>query len=356
MVGRPRPEVAAVAGYVPGKAAEAVAQETGRSDVVKLASNERSAPPEASLVAAMSAAAGTTNRYPDNRAMSLRGRLAADLGVDVDTIAVSSGSVGLLHQITAAYAGPGRDVLFPWRSFELYPIFSQLSGANTVTTPLTADWAFDVDALVAAVTPDTTLVNLATPNNPTGSALDRAQLEQILAAVDEDVIVVVDEAYREYLDDEPWDPVELVATHPNVVHLRTFSKAYALAAARVGWCHGHPEVIAAIHATQPPFPVTAMGLAAAEAALDAVDELAAHVTDVRSERARVIAALGAAGWAVPTGQQGNFVWIPIPDALDVTAALERQGVIVRPFAGEGIRVTIGEGWENDRFLDALATI
>ena len=131
MVGRPRPEVAAVAGYVPGKAAEAVAQETGRSDVVKLASNERSAPPEASLVAAMSAAAGTTNRYPDNRAMSLRGRLAADLGVDVDTIAVSSGSVGLLHQITAAYAGPGRDVLFPWRSFELYPIFSQLSGANT---------------------------------------------------------------------------------------------------------------------------------------------------------------------------------------------------------------------------------
>ncbi len=353
MVGRPRPEVAAVAGYVPGKAAEAVAQETGLTDVVKLASNERSAPPEAALVAAMSAAAGTANRYPDNRAMSLRTRLAADLGAEVDTIAVSSGSVGLLHQITAAYAGPGRDVVFPWRSFELYPIFSQLSGARTVTTPLTDTWSFDVDALIGAVTPDTTLINLATPNNPTGSVLDREQLDRILESVDDDVIVVVDEAYREYLDQDPWD---LVVEHPNVVHLRTFSKAYALAAARVGWCHGHPEVIAAIHATQPPFPVTAMGLAAAEAALDAVDELAAHVAEVRSERARVMASLTDSGWAPPAGQQGNFVWIPTVDALDVTAALERQGVIVRPFAGEGIRVTIGEAWENDRFLDALGTL
>lgn len=356
MPGRPRSEVAAVTGYVPGKAVEAVTQETGITDVVKLASNERSASPAPSVVEAMSAAAAGTNRYPDNRAEGLRARLAAQIGTTPETIAVSSGSVGLLQQITSAYAGPGRDVVFPWRSFELYPILTQLSGARAITPPLDDGWAFDVPALIDAITPDTTLMHLATPNNPTGTVLSRTELDSILDAVDEDVIVVVDEAYREYLDADPWDPAELVANHPNVIHLRTFSKAYALAAARVGWCHAHPEVIATLHATQPPFPVTSMGLAGAAAALDAVDELSTHIEQVRGERRRVSEQVRSLGYEPPVDQQGNFVWIPTVEALDVTAELEQRGVVVRPFAGEGIRVTIGEPWENDRFIDALTAV
>lgn len=355
MIGRVRPEVLSVAGYVPGKAKEAVQQATGISDVIKLASNERTAPPDGPVADAMAAAARGTNRYPDNRAVALRTVLAQRIGTTVDSIAVSSGSVGLLQQITAAYAGPGRDVLYPWRSFELYPILTKLSGANEITTPLTADGAFDVEALIAAVTPDTTLINLATPNNPTGTALTPVELKRILDAVPDDVMVVVDEAYREYVVGDLWDPVELVAAHSNVIHLRTFSKAFALAAARVGWCHAHPEVITTIHATQPPFPVTAMGLAGAIAALADTDALSAHVDEVISERRRVIAEVIGAGWTPPASQEGNFVYLPTPDALAVTAHLESHGVIVRPFAGEGIRVTIGQSHENDRFLAALAT-
>lgn len=352
MIGRPRAEVSAVAGYVPGKSKEAVEQETGITDVVKLASNERTAPPASAVSEAMAAAAGQTNRYPDNRAVELRSLLAARLGVDIDSIAVSSGSVGLLHQITAAYAGPGREVAYPWRSFELYPIFTKLSGAREIATPLDGGWAFDVQALVDAVTPDTTLINLATPNNPTGTALTPAQLQYVIDSVPDDVIIVVDEAYREYVVADLWDPVALVAAHPNVIHLRTFSKAYALAAARVGWCHAHPEVISCIHATQPPFPVTNMGLAGAAAALADAEALESHVEEVISERARVIEVLTGRGWQIPGSQEGNFVWLPTAGALDLTAELERKGVIVRPFAGEGIRVTIGQPHENDRFLDA----
>lgn len=353
MIGRPRPEVSAVAGYVPGKSKESVEQETGITDVVKLASNERTAPPASSVAAAMATAAGHTNRYPDNRATVLRSALATKLDVSIDSIAVSSGSVGLLQQITAAYGGPGRSIAYPWRSFELYPIFTKLSGAREIPTPLTDDWAFDVDALIAAIAPDTSIINLATPNNPTGTALTPAQLEQVIEAVPDDVIIVVDEAYREYVVADIWDPVELVAAHPNVVHLRTFSKAYALAAARVGWCHAHPDVIACIHATQPPFPVTNMGLAGALAGLADVEALESHVEETIAERARVVEALRSKGWAIPSSQEGNFVWMPTTDAVDITASLEQKGVIVRPFAGEGIRVTIGQPHENDRFLDAL---
>ncbi len=343
----------AVAGYVPGKSKKAVEQETGITDVVKLASNERTASPTSSVSAAMAEAARHTNRYPDNGAVVLRSALAANLGVDINTIAVSSGSVGLLQQITAAYAGPGRDVAYPWRSFELYPIFTKLSGAREIATPLTDGWSVDVEALVDAVTPDTTLIKLATPNNPTGTALTSAELQFIIDGVGDDVIILVDEAYREYVLADLWDPVDLVDRHPNVVHMRTFSKAYALAAARVGWCYGHPEVISCIKATQPPFPVTNMGLAGALAALSDTEALEAHVEEAIAERARVVAELRSRGWDIPSSQEGNFVWMPTADAVELTQSLESKGVIVRPFHGEGIRMTIGRPHENDHFLDAL---
>ncbi len=362
MIGRPRPEVTAATGYVPGKAKEAVQLATGIADVLKLASNERTAPPSERVAGAMAAAAKATNRYPDNRAVSLRNALAAELSttsgttIDIGSIAVSAGSSGLLTQLTNAYAGPGREVVYPWPSFEYYPILADLSGAKSNVVPLRPDWGFDIDGLINAVTPATTLMFVATPNNPTGTALTKTDLDRLLQAVPDDVIVVIDEAYREYVVADLWDPVDLVTTHPNVVHLRTFSKAHALASARVGWCLAHPEVIECIHATQTPFAVTTMALAGAEASLGEPEALKGHTGQTISERQRIVAALQALGWAPPESQEGNFVFLPTKNAMDLASALETSGIIARPFADTGIRVTVGEPHENDRFLDALSPL
>ncbi|NOX29177.1 MAG: aminotransferase class I/II-fold pyridoxal phosphate-dependent enzyme [Actinobacteria bacterium] len=362
MIGRPRPEVTAATGYVPGKAKEAVQLATGVADVLKLASNERTAPPSERVAAAMAAAAKATNRYPDHRAVSLRNALAAELStasgttVGIESVAVSAGSSSLLMQLTSAYAGPGREVVYPWPSFEYYPILADLSGAKSNVVPLQPDWGFDIDGLIGAVTPATTLMFVATPNNPTGTAIAKSDLNRLLEAVPDDIIVVVDEAYREYVVPDLWDPVDLVTAHPNVVHLRTFSKAHALASARVGWCLAHPEVIECIHATQTPFAVTTMALAGAEASLGELEALKDHTGQTISERQRIVAALQSLGWTPPQSQEGNFVFLPTNDATGLAGALETSGIIVRPFADTGIRATVGEPHENDRFLDALSRL
>lgn len=350
-----RPAVQSLPAYRPGKAASQAEAEHGITNAIKLASNENPLPPIPSILAAVTAAAAGANRYADHRATAVRERLARHLGVDVTGVTVGCGSVGLLQQIALTYVDPGAEVVYPWRSFEVYPVYTQLMGGTSVQIPLRADHSFDLDATAAAVTARTRLVLLSTPNNPTGTALTCAEMRRLLEQVPGDVLVVVDEAYREFLDPSFGDPLhELVPDFPNVLVTRTFSKAQGLAGIRAGYAVGHPDVITAIDKTLFPFAVNAVAQAAAIAAIDAVDEIGARVTAIVAERARVIEALTADGWELPD-QQANFVYLPLGARTDaVYLGMERRGVVTRPFSGEGIRVTISTPDENDRFLSTLA--
>lgn len=357
MLPSPRPAVDRLPAYRPGKGAAQAEAEHGITNAIKLASNENPDPPIEAIVAAVTRATAGANRYADHRATALRERLGGWLGVDPARVTVGAGSVGLLQQLFLTFVDPGDEVVYPWRSFEVYPVYTRLMAGTEVATPLTAEHAFDLDALAAAVSPRTRMVLLATPNNPTGTALTTGQLRTFLAGVDPATVVVIDEAYREFLDPSFGDPVhDLLDDHPNVVVTRTFSKAHGLAGIRVGYAVGHPEVIASIDKTLFPFAVNGPAQAAAIAAIDHEPEISARVAAILAERARVVAALTEAGWRLPDAQ-ANFVYLPLGAVTDeLYLALERRGVVTRPFSGEGIRVTIGSAAENDRFLATLAEV
>ncbi len=354
-IGRTRPAVDSLPAYRPGKAAAQAEAEHGITNAIKLASNENPLPPIDSIVAAVTRAATGANRYADHRATAVRERLAASLGIAAAAVTVGCGSVGILQQIALAYIDPGDEVVFPWRSFEVYPVYTRLMGGVAVTTPLRADHSFDLDAVADAVTDRTKLVLLSTPNNPTGTALRTAELDTLLREIPDSVIVVIDEAYREFLDPSFGDPVrDLLPGHRNVIVTRTFSKAHGLAGIRVGYAVADPAVVATIDKTLFPFAVNALAQAAAIAALDAEGEIRARVEGILAERARVVAVLQADGWVLPDAQ-ANFVYLPLGARTDdVYLGMERRGVVTRPFSGEGIRVTIGSPAENDRFLATLA--
>ena len=356
MTGRPRSFIDALPSYRPGKGAAQAEEEHGIRDAIKLASNENPWPPVPAVAAAVAEAARGINRYADHRATALRVALAADLGVDEASVTVGAGSSGLLHQLCLTYLDPGDEVVYPWRSFEIYPVYTQLSGATGVSVPL-VDHAFDLDAVASVVTPATKLVFLASPNNPTGTATSCDDLNRFMGSIDSGTLVVIDEAYREFGDAELGDPVhDLLPHHDNVVVTRTFSKAHGLAGLRVGYMIASPVVVAAVDKTLEPFAVNAIAQAAAIAAIGAADEIEARVDLIRAERARVTEALRSAGHTVPE-PQGNFVWLPIGTrADDIALALEREGVVTRSFADDGIRVTIGTPEQNDRFLAALAGV
>jgi histidinol-phosphate aminotransferase len=343
--------------YRPGKGAAQAEAEHGITNAIKLASNENPLPPIQSILDAVAATAAGANRYADHRATAVRERLSTWLDISVDQVTVGAGSVGLLQQLFLTYVDPGDEVVYPWRSFEVYPVYTQMMAGTAVTTPLDADHAFDLGAVAAAVTGRTKLVLLATPNNPTGTALRTADMAELLDGIAPTTIVVIDEAYREFLDPAFGDPVnDLVARYPNVVVTRTFSKAQGLAGIRAGYAIGHPEVITAIDKTLFPFAVSALAQAAAIAAIDAETEIAERVATILGERARVIAELSAAGWLLPDAQ-ANFVYLPMGERTDeLYLGLERRGVVTRPFSGEGIRVTISTPDDNDRFLRTLAEV
>lgn len=331
-----------------------MAAEHQLADAVKLASNENPYPPLPSVARAIAEASDGLNRYADHRATALRERLGLELGLDPAMVSVGCGSVGLLQQLALCYVEAGSEVVYPWRSFEAYPVFTQLAGGREVTTPL-VDEAFDLDAVAAAVTDRTRLVLLANPNNPTGTAVATAEVLALADAVGPDVLVVLDEAYREFVTDPAVsDPVPALADHPNVVVTRTFSKAHGLAGLRVGYLLAHPDVVATVDKALIPFAVNGLAQVAALAALDGGEELEARLERLRAERHRVAAALVGDGWWLPP-TQANFVWLPVGEAsVALTAGLERRGVAVRPFAGDGVRVSIGTPAENDRFLAAFA--
>jgi histidinol-phosphate aminotransferase len=325
---------------------------------VKLASNENPFSPLPSVIAAIDrSATDTLNRYADHRAGALRAALATRLGLEVEQVGVGCGSVGLLQQILLAYADPGDEVLYGWRSFEAYPIYTTIVGAAAITVPNRFE-ALDMVAITKAVTDRTRVVFVTSPNNPTGTVVRHDELVALLDAVPPDCLVVLDEAYHEYVTGRHApDALALLAERPNLAVLRTFSKAYGLAALRVGYVLAHPDVVSAIDQVLVPFAVNGLGQAAALASLDADDELAVRVADVVTERERVAAELRRrVGLSVPD-PQANFVWLPAGDrAADLTVALERAGLVTRPFPGEGVRITIGTPTDDDRVLDAVEAL
>jgi histidinol-phosphate aminotransferase len=345
-----------MASYRPGKSAAQAEDEHGITDAIKLASNENPYPPVPAVVEAIAAAAGDVNRYGDHRAANLRAAIAGWLDVDVDRVAAGCGSVGLLQQLLLAYVDPGDEVVYPWPSFEAYPIDVQLTGGVEVTVPL-VDHTFDLEAVAAAVTDRTKLVLLANPNNPTGTAVHVEQLRRLVEQVPGDVLVVVDEAYREFVTADLGDPItDLQPGHPNVVVLRTFSKAFGLAALRTGYAVADPEVVVELDKVLIAFAVNHLAQVASLAAIAARDEVQAVVDRITAERDRVVASLRADGWDLPDAH-ANFVYLPLGSRTDVVFPdMEKRGVVVRPFPGVGMRVTIGTPAQNDRFLATLAEV
>ena len=339
--------MAALPAYVPGRKTPGA---------IVLASNESPYGLLPSVAAVLAAQANGVSRYPDMGATRLLDALAAHHGVEPSRVAVGAGSVEVVGQVAAATVDAGDDVIFGWRAFEAYPIITAVVGGVAVRVPVDNSHTHDVDAMVAAVTSRTRLVFLCNPNNPTGTALGRDALLRLADDVPDNVLVVIDEAYHEYADPAVVpDATLLFADRPNVAVTRTFSKAYALAGLRVGYCIAAPDVVSAVRKCQVPFSVSALAQEAAIAALGDADEVRRRAAMTVAERARVTAALRDAGYDVPDSQ-ANFVWLPLGDAsADFAAACAAAGVLVRPFAGEGVRVTIGLDTENDRFLEiALA--
>ena len=345
---QPRPNVTTIPAYVPGKPP---ASRPGLT-AYKLSSNENPYPPLPGVVEAATRAAETMNRYPDMGSTALYDALATRLAVPTDHLAVATGSVALIYQLLAAYCEPGDEVVHAWRSFEAYPIAVAAAAATSVPVPVTADGRHDLDAMAAAVTDRTRVVMVCTPNNPTGPAVTRTELDAFLAKIPPHVVAVVDEAYVEFVRmDDAIDGLATRAAHPNVVLFRTFSKAYGLAGLRVGYAVAEPEVAAALRAVSLPFGVSTVAQAAAVASLAAEAELLERVHALVAERDRVGAGLRDAGWDVPEAQ-GNFFWFACGDrTTEFAAAADELGIVVRPFAGEGCRVSVGEVEANDRVLD-----
>lgn len=323
--------------------------------VYKISSNEVPFPPLPSVVEAIARAAQQAHRYPDPASSRLVAALAARHDVPEEWIALGTGSVALCGHITSAVAGPGDEVVYAWRSFEAYPIWTQIAGATAVQVPLLDDERHDLPSMLRAVTDRTRLVLVCSPNNPTGAVVTESELVGFLDAVPSDVLVVLDEAYTEFVSrTDVADGVEMVRQHPNLVLLRTFSKAYGLAALRVGFAIAHPPVAAAIRKTATPFGVSTVAEEAAVASLAAEDELMERVRSVVGERERVLAALRQQGWPV-VDSQANFAWLRLGEqTADYAAACDAAGITVRPFAGEGVRITIGEPEANDRVIAVSA--
>jgi histidinol-phosphate aminotransferase len=342
-----RPVLATVPAYKPGQAPAAAAGEAH-----KLSSNESPYGPLPSVVEVIAEAARDINRYPDNGAAALTEAIARRFAVPVGHVAVGCGSVGVLQQLMEAVGEPGAEALYAWRSFEAYPPLSDLAGMTSVRVPL-ADETHDLAAMAAAITPRTRLILVCNPNNPTGTVVRERELTEFLDRVPTDCLVILDEAYREYIrDNDVPDGISLYRDRPNVAVLRTFSKAYGLAGLRIGFLIGHEPVAEAIRKTMLPFTVNAIGQAAAVASLGAEDELLERVEATVKERDRVREALRADGWTVPASE-ANFVWLRLGDQTTAFAqACDAAAISVRPYAGEGARISIGTPAANDAFLAA----
>jgi histidinol-phosphate aminotransferase len=348
---RTRAALDAIPTYKPGRPPEP--REGLRS--YKLSSNENPYPPLPGVLETAASAAEAMNRYPDMGSVALYDALAQRLDVPADNLAVGTGSVAVLYHLLQAMCSAGDEVVYAWRSFEAYPIAVGVTGATPVEVPLGEGARHDLDAMADAVTDRTRAVLVCSPNNPTGPVVRGAELEAFIDRVPEDVLVVVDEAYREFVRDPGVvDGMDFFRRRDNVCLLRTFSKAYGLAGFRVGYGVAPAPVADAIRKCSLPFGVSHVAQRAAVASLHQEPALLERVGALVEERSRVWHALREQGWDVPTSE-ANFVWLGLGDAtVEFASDCEAAGVMVRPFAGDGVRVTIGETEANDVFLKVAA--
>jgi histidinol-phosphate aminotransferase len=344
-----RAAVRAMPAYVPGARAAA-----GDRPMVKLSSNENPFPPHPAVVEAIRGVADQVNRYPDMYAGELVAAIAQRHGWQENGVVAGNGSVAVLAHVLEAVCAPGDEVVYAWRSFEAYPIAVAVAGASAAPVALTPEGRHDLPAMAEAVTARTRAVLLCSPNNPTGPVLRQDDLEDLLASIRSDVLVVLDEAYAEFVrEPAAADGASLLEAWPNLVVLRTFSKAFALAGLRVGYALAQPELATGFRSVSTPFGVNAVAQAAAIAALGVQAQAMELISSLVEERERVLTALADHGWNVPEAQ-GNFLWLPLGSASTRFAAHARDlGVLVRPFTDDGVRVSIGAPEENDAFLEVV---
>lgn len=339
--------------YRPGKPIDEVSRELGIAEVVKLASNEWPLPPFPEVAEAISAATEELNRYPENSAYHLVHELAEYLGVSVDNIWMGAGSTELILSMSLAVGGPGSSIVFAEPSFVMYPIAAALSGAESIAVPSTGGLGHDLEAMKEALRPDTSLVFVCNPNNPTGTYLPIDEVEGFIDAVPSRTLVVVDEAYFEFVTAADYaTAIGRAVTRDNVIVTRTFSKVFGLAGLRVGYAIGKPETLGRLRRAQVPFSVNSVAQVGAQAALRAEHRLAARVKD--NDRARTELESGLAMREIDfVPSQTNFVLFrPDTDVGELNDSLLRQGIIVRPM-GRYIRVSVGTTEENRRLLAAL---
>ena len=352
--------VRSIAPYQPGKPISELARELGLDErkIVKLASNENPRGVGPRTRAAIEGAFGDIARYPDGNGYELKLALSKRYGVEMSQIVLGNGSNDVLELVALAFLGPGLSAVYSQHAFAVYPLATQARGARAIVVPA-RDFGHDVEAMASAIADDTRVVWIANPNNPTGTLVASERLEAFMRRVPERVIVVIDEAYNEYLHANLRAPtVAWLKRHPNLVLSRTFSKAYGLAGLRVGYALAHPSVADLMNRVRQPFNVNGVALAAAVAALNDMEFVARSYADNLQGMRQIEEGARALGldW-IPS--YGNFITVRVGRAAEIYKRLLKRGVIVRPVGGgyqlpEHLRVTIGTAEENERFLSALA--
>jgi histidinol-phosphate aminotransferase len=352
--------VRSIAPYQPGKPISELAREMGLDErsIVKLASNENPRGIGPRTRAAIDAALGDIARYPDGNGFELKRALSERYGVDMACIVLGNGSNDVLELVALAFLGPGRAAVMSQHAFAVYPLATQARGARSIVLPA-KNYGHDLEAMARAIDDETYVLWLANPNNPTGTYARGEEVEAFLRRVPERVLVVLDEAYNEYLPaDLRADSVKWLKRHPNLILTRTFSKAYGLAGLRVGYAFAHASVADILNRVRQPFNVNSLALAAASAALDDMEFVArSYAENLRGLRQLEEGAKRLGLDYIPS--HGNFLTVRVGKAAEIYKRLLRRGVIVRPVGGayqlpEHLRVTIGTPEENERFLSALA--
>ncbi len=343
---RLRPEIESMVPYRQGR--------TAAEDAFKLSSNENPYPPLPAVLDAIARSA--VNRYPEASAAELRTHVGARFGVSPEQVQVGAGSVAVLAQLISAASAPGDEVVYAWRSFEAYPLLVATAGSRSVPVALTDDFRHDLPAMAAAITDRTRVVIVCSPNNPTSTIVTHDEFVEFMAAVPQNVLVLLDEAYAEFVtDDRAVRGEQVIHEYPNLVVLRTFSKAYGLAGLRVGYAVGPEYVMDAARAVAIPLSVTEPAQRAAITSLEHEQELLQRVAALAALRDEIAEGLRAQGWRIPE-PQGNFVWLPTGEKTARAAEVfESHGVIVRAL-GEGVRVSIGETEAVDKLLRAAAEV
>ncbi|CAD6010265.1 histidinol-phosphate transaminase [Agreia sp. COWG] len=343
-----RPEILALPPYKQGTSIEGG---------FKLSSNENPFPPLPGVLQAVEKASVSLNRYPNAAAPELTSKLAERFGVSSDEVIIGAGSVSLLVQLVQAAAGAGDEVVYSWRSFEAYPWMPTLTGAVSVKVPNSDDHRHDLDAMRSAITPRTRIVIVCSPNNPTGTVVTKGEFADFMAQVPSDLLVILDEAYREFVTDE--DAVngqELLGQYPNLVVLRTFSKAYGLAGLRVGYGIGPAAILQAARTTAIPLGITDQAQHAAVVSLGDDVQLNERVKDIAERRDALWTALAEQGWEAPK-PQGNFVWLPTGErTAEAAQVYAENGIVVRAFHPEGVRISIGEHESIDKLIAVSAKL